>query len=233
MERVDRLITSSYFSLAWVQHHRPSNDQMNQIWQSFKAADLNSRYLWDLKNHLVDDLQYSLDDHHLCNNKIACYSFSCNTIQLRNMKESWHVWFGCPVKHCVHSRNHAVKLQIQNDVPLYLIDKKIKYPAPTKVTFRHYHPGAVIHWWGWTDTWKYRKISQFKDLTEFDSMDDEYCRRSFVSMVTNSIDEFIEKLNKGGWQYIACMVSVKWGVYIMVQNNQLLLLTFGFRMRWL
>ena len=94
-------------------------------------------------------------------------------------------------------------------MPLYTRDKKVKYPPCNKISLRHYHPGAVVHWWGWTDTWRYRQLPNNSDSLEFDSLDDEYCQRTFVSMLTNTLDEFIVKINQGGWKYIACMVKLK------------------------
>ena len=119
---------------------------------------------------------------------------------------------GCGLVNCTHIRNHAVKLQLKSTgdaVPLYIRDKKVKYPACSKISVRHYHPGAVIHWWGWTDTWKYRKLPSHSDSVEYDSLDDEHCQRTFVSFLTNTMDEFFEKINKGGWKYIACMVRLR------------------------
>ena len=67
----------------------------------------------------------------------------------------------------------------------------------------------MIHWWGWTDTWSHRTLDPSSASSkEFDSLDDESCKRTFVSMLTNTMEEFIEKLNKGGWKYIACMVQL-------------------------
>ena len=115
------------------------------------------------------------------------------------------------MKNCTYIRNHAVKLQFSSKegaVPLYTRDKKVEYPPCNKVSVRHFHPGTVLHWWGWTDTWNYRRLPLTSDTTEFDSLDDEYCHRTFVSMFTNTSDEFFDRINRGGWKYIACMIQL-------------------------
>ena len=104
-------------------------------------------------------------------------------------------------------RNHALTLELNSTVPLYKSDKEIDYSSCDEQHNAHYHPGAVIHWWGWTDTWRHRRLPGNTDSLEFDSLDDESCRRTFVSMITNTLDEFIEKINRGGTKYIACMVA--------------------------
>lgn len=120
--------------------------------------------------------------------------------------------------NCDYLRNHAVKLQLSSSpssssspVPLYIRDGQVKYPSCTRISPRHFHPGSVVHWWAWTDTWRYRRLPPHSSSLEFDSLDDEECKRTFVSLVTNTWDEFFDKINRGGWKYIACMVKLGTG----------------------
>ena len=140
-----------------------------------------------------EDARYTMFQWRLDDAMISCLK-SCSALRLdiKNMR--------CPVfKTCPHPGSYFYMLYRfkYNNFPLYQLDKDLIYPSNQRVNaFNriitgqfHHHQGCVRHIWAFTES---------KDKQ----------RRSYVSMVTNTYEQFFVKLSEGfSDRYLACVVE--------------------------